>query len=127
MMRVTRYLNRQRNTWAIRKYNKEGYGEEYTHFLGICDKNHSKKQQSTSMYIYILKYFFKCPKGDFQLQYFSNKSVFSRTHISDNIELMTCFPNFTIEMYSDSCDHYSDHLFEGAGLKLIAGIRKNIK
>lgn len=44
---------------------------------------------------YILKYFFKRQKEDFQLQYFSNKSVFSRTHISDNIELMTCYPNWT--------------------------------
>lgn len=40
----------------------------------------------------------------FYSQYFSNKSLFSKTHASNIIESTTHFPNFTVEMYGESCD-----------------------
>lgn len=44
-------------------------------------------------------------KTGFQQQYFFNKSFFSRTYASSNIEsVMMCFSNFTIERYDESCD-----------------------
>lgn len=40
----------------------------------------------------------------FQLQYFSNQSLFSRTYTGDNVELMMDFSNFILQMYDEPCD-----------------------
>lgn len=87
-------------------------------------KNTKKKKRELGPHVQYMKVL--SPASErliFQLQYFSNKYLLSRTCASNDIELTTvCFSKFTQETYKSR--DYTGHKFEGAGLKLIAGIRK---